>query len=218
VQTWAFGFHLSAPHVWHEEVGAIIRARLLTGGGHADCYYFRLGASSPTNLDTTTPQILVLAGGQVDGPNLDIVNQDGDSYFLQHFALQTHGAFDAANAMRFALEHQNPLVTGIISNGTVYPEDKHSLLSLSNTNVLLWALKPAEEGITNGIIARVWNLAAGPQRFSLSLAAGIAEAKPTTHVETDLADVRAVGGTLAASAAPSQLRTFRVVPEVRRPK
>ena len=33
-QTWAFGFDLNDPTVWHEEVGAIINARLTTEGGH----------------------------------------------------------------------------------------------------------------------------------------------------------------------------------------
>src|SRR5580693_8415133 len=34
VQTWSFGFNLPSPDLWHEEVGAVIRARLLPDGGH----------------------------------------------------------------------------------------------------------------------------------------------------------------------------------------
>src|SRR5581483_10846093 len=34
VYTWGFGFNLDSPDVWHEEVGAVIRAKLLTQGGH----------------------------------------------------------------------------------------------------------------------------------------------------------------------------------------
>jgi alpha-mannosidase len=33
VQTWNFTFNLDAPDLWHEEVGAVIRAKLLADGG-----------------------------------------------------------------------------------------------------------------------------------------------------------------------------------------
>ena len=32
--TWGFGFELTSPDVWHEEVGAVIRAKLTSNGGH----------------------------------------------------------------------------------------------------------------------------------------------------------------------------------------
>ena len=146
VHAWRFGFELTHPDVWHEEVGAVIRAKLLADGGHyahrcarydwltlnhfadisgdgdvgatlsnADCYYMRLGSSDPESFDTNTPQISALAGGQVDGPSLGIPNQGGDTHFMQRFAVQTHGVYDQVSAMRFALEHQNPLVTGVVT-------------------------------------------------------------------------------------------------------
>ena len=150
--TWAFSFNLDSPDVWHEEVGAVIRARLLAQGGHysprnarydwltlnhfadmsgggvgatlsnADCYFMRLGNSTSSSLDASTPQLSPLVGGQVDGSALGIPNQGGDSHFLQRFALQTHDAFGPAAAMRFAMEHQNPLVTGTVTGGSAYPE------------------------------------------------------------------------------------------------
>jgi alpha-mannosidase len=247
LQSWAFTFGLRAPDVWHEEVGAVIRARLTTEGGHywpthsrldwltlnhfadmsggggvgvtlsnADCAFMKLGASSAadgaTHLDVTTPQLSVLAGGQVDGPNLGIPAQGGDTYFLQRFALETHGRFDPVEAMQFALEHQNPLVVGNVTGGSAYPEKSYSLVKLSDPNVLLWALKPAEEGIDHGIIARVWNVSPAPRSFSLSLAGGLAAAKKTTHIETDLEPANLAAGALSASAAPSQLLTFRLIP------
>src|SRR2546426_11253951 len=107
--------------------------------------------------------------------------------------------------MKFALEHQNALVTDLITGGGALPEKSFSLLKISNPNMLLWALKPAEEGVTNGVIARIWNLSNEPQRFTLVLATGLASAKQATHIETDLGDAPVVEGTLSASAAPSQL-------------
>src|SRR5262249_51485623 len=34
VSTWTFAFNFDSPDVWHEEVGAVIRAKLLADGGH----------------------------------------------------------------------------------------------------------------------------------------------------------------------------------------
>ena len=88
--------------------------------------------------------------------------------------------------MKFALEHQNPLVTDWIRGGGTLPNSTYSLLSISNPDVLLWALKPAEDGASKRLISGVWNLSAKPQEYSLTLATGIAGATKTTHIETDL--------------------------------
>ncbi len=242
VQQWRFGFEITAPDVWHEEVGAVIRAKLLAGGGHysptnarydwltlnhfadisgggvgatlsnADCYFMQLGASTPQTLDTNTPQISPLAGGQVDAP-LGIANQGGDSAFLQRFALQTHDAFDPAAAMRFALEHQNPLVTGAVTGGNAYPESLFSLLTLSNPNVLLWALKPAEDGAAVGLAARVWNLSGAAQSFALTLNGAwfLANAQQTTHLETPLGALPFNRSGFSQSLNAQQLKTFTLL-------
>jgi alpha-mannosidase len=241
--TWAFGFNLTSPDVWHEEVGAIIRARLTTDGGHysptlarydwltlnhfadmsgtgplgitlsnADCYFMRLGNSSPTSLDTATPQISPLVGGQVDGTDLGIPSQGGDSYFLQRFALQTHGAYDPVAAMRFALEHQNPLVTSQVTGGSDYPATSYSLLTISSSagSVLLWALKPCEDSILNGFVARVWNLSNSPVNdFSLTWSPGpILDAGHVTHIETPVEQATLTNGVLTESLSPWQMKTF----------
>ncbi|MGQ0593853.1 MAG: Calx-beta domain-containing protein [Gammaproteobacteria bacterium] len=245
VQTWAFGFDLDTPDVHHEEVGAILRARLASQGGHysdrnaryswltlnhfadmsegpagpgvtlssADLSFMRLGASSNSVLDTSTPQISVLAGGQVDGSRLGIPNQGGDSNFLQRFALRSHGGYDAVSAMRFALEHQNPLVTEVVTGGSAYPADRYSFLSISDPDVLLWSLKPAEEGIDQGMVVRLWNL--GPDAtFSVSLDPPIAAAERTTHIETPLAAATILADGFRGAAAARQLVTYRLGTQV----
>src|SRR5439155_13714489 len=140
------------------------------------------------------------------------LNQAGDSYVLQRFALQPHAAYDQPAAMRFALEHQNPLVTGTISGGSVYPETSYSFLSISDPNVLLWSLKPAEEGIGQGVIARVWNVASTSSTFQLSLNEAIASAKNVTHIETDKNDASVSGGSVTSPIAQQQLLSFRLFP------
>lgn len=103
--TWSFSFKVDNPDIWHEEVGAVIRAKLLGDGGHysarnarddwltlnhyadvsnqgagltlsnADCSFMRLGRSTLKELDASTSQLSVLAGGDVSGAALKITNQ-----------------------------------------------------------------------------------------------------------------------------------------------
>jgi alpha-mannosidase len=166
-------------------------------------------------LDTGTPQISPLVGGQVDADlGLGIPNQGDDTHFMQRFALQTHDTYGPAAAMRFALEHQNPLVTAVITGGSAYPETSYSLLSISDPNVLLWALKPADDGIAQGVIARLWNLSDSQASFSLSFSPpfSITSAKRTTHIETPLGDATVTDDALHASLAGHQMSTFLVKP------
>lgn len=240
--TWSFSFEINSPDVWHEEVGAVIRAKLLANGGHysprnsrydwltmnhfanvsgggvgvtvsnADAYYFNLGNSSHGILDTATPQFNVLAGGQVDGTELGIQNQGFDSQFMQRFALQTHGAFNQTAAMKFSLEHQNPFVTSEIplNSAPNYPAGNYSFLTISDPNILLWALKIAEDGTGNGLVTRVWNQSNAGLGYSLSLAPEIITAKRTSHIETDIANATVAGGDLMASLNGNQIQTHRL--------
>lgn len=242
LKTWSYSFNISSPDMWHEEVGAVIRGKLLASGGHYsprnarydwltmnhfadmtdaagsfgvtlsnwDDQFMRLGNSDREVLDTTTPQINVLAGGQIDGPTLGILNQGGDRYFMQRFALWTHGAYDQTASMKLALEHQNPFATGMIDGLGVqarpYPAGSFSFLSVSNPNVLLWALKPAEDGIGRGLVARVWNHG-NAGTYSMSLAQPITSAERLTHIETTIAPAAISAGSLNATINQQQIQT-----------
>lgn len=241
VYTWGYSFNLDNPDTWHEEVGAVIRAKQIAQGGHyadrgarldwqtlnhfadmtgnnntgvtlsnADCYFMRIGNSDVLTLDTNTPQLSPLVGGQVDGAYLGIPNQNGDAKFLQRFALRTHSEYDGTAAMRFALEHQNPFVTHIITGGSGYPETTYSLVNIADPNVLLWSIKPAEEGIGQGIIARVYNVANQATNASLQLANPITNANRTSHIETNLENAALNDGVLPLALTPQQYQTFRL--------
>ena len=181
-----------------------------------DLAFARLGHSTDAKLDTATPQINVLAGGQVDGPGLGIRGQNGATHFLQRFALRAHGAYDQVAAMKFALEHQNPLQTApVISKSEIgpFPAESYSLLTVSNPAVLLWAVKPAEEGIAQGIIARLWNLSDEPTAATLTLTPGLASAWQTTHIETNLEPIALTTAlALPANFSRQQLQSFRLNP------
>lgn len=244
VRYWSFGFALAKPRVYTEEVGAInLNRRKADGGDYADSHarydhitlnhfadisdgagvtlsnadlaFAKLGRSTVTALDTATPQINVLAGGQVDGPALGIRGQNGATRFVQRFALRAHGRYDQPAAMRFALEHQNRLVTGpvISKEGGSYDAASYSLLRVNDPDVLLWALKPAEEGIAAGIVARVWNMAPAPAQAQLSLRGGAASAQRTTHIETDLEAVTpGADGSIGMRLNREQMQTYRLQP------
>ncbi|NUQ86461.1 MAG: glycoside hydrolase [Anaerolineales bacterium] len=240
--TWGFGFALQNPNVHHEEVGAILLARLTSDGGHysprnarydwltlnhfvdisgegagvtlsnADCYFMKVGNSTVERLDTSTPQISVLIGGNDLNGGGVLGDQGGDERFLQRFALRPHSGYDPVSAMKFALEHQNPLTTGRVQGGGDYPEASFSLLSQANPNVLLWALKPAEDGLESGLVARVWNLSAQAESHSISFDGGIAEALALTHIETPTGIADVEDGRLADLLNPQQLKTYALFP------
>ena len=180
---------------------------------NADCSFVRIGHSTTSSLDTVTPQLSFLAGGRIDNLGRG-VQQGGDKYFLQRFALIAHGAYNATTAMQFALEHQNPLTTAVISGptGSPYPATSYSFLSISNPNALLWSLKPAEEGIAKGIIARVWNQGAAssasigvPGRIG-----GVLSAMQSTHIETDLNALPVSAGAVTVPMNQKQIVTVRL--------
>ena len=179
---------------------------------NADCAS-RLGRSTPTTLDIVTPQINVLAGGQVDGPRLGITGQNGTDRFLQRFALLPHAAYDPVAAMRFAVEYQNRFVTGPVGGtpSSPYPAECYSLLTVDDPAVLLWTLKPHEDGIANGVVARVWNVSDTTVTSTLSLTPGLAAAVSATHIETDLKQLPVTGNRVAVALAPCQLQTLRLV-------
>jgi alpha-mannosidase len=115
--------------------------------------------------------------------------------------------------MRLAQEHQNPFITGKVTGGSAYPPGQFSLLTISNANVLLSALKPAEAGIASGIVARVWNLSNSPLSCTLSLSGNaIASAQRLTHVERPLAPLPVAGGAVSDSLAAQQLKTYALIP------
>lgn len=154
-----------------------------------------------------------MAGGQIDGRSLGIQDQHGETRFRYSFALTTHqSASDPVAAMRFSLEHQNPLVTGVVAGtAPAYPAASYSFLTLNDPGVPLWSLKPAEEGINRGVIARCWNLKAAPATPLLTTKAPIGRAGKTSHLETDGDELQPINGRLNLIFSPQQLNTYRLL-------
>lgn len=217
IRTWDFNINLDSALLRHEEIGAVLKARLAGNGGQyspraarydwltlnhfadlsaggtgltissPDLSFLRRGSSTTSFLDTQTPQVSILAGGQVDGAALGIPNQGGDNYFLERFGLETHGDFDAVEAMRFALEHQNPLEAGEVTGGTKYPAASFSLFSSTAPGVFVWSVKPAEDTAQGGIVVRLWNQTPDETTFGLQFDTyEILDAHRTSLIETPL--------------------------------
>jgi alpha-mannosidase len=111
--------------------------------------------------------------------------------------------------MKFALEHQNPLVTGAVTGGSSLPEEAYSLLALDPPEVLLWSLKPAEDGWGEGIIARLWNQSDQPVHFSLKVSGvRVEQARVLTHIETPLRPAILQEGILTERLSANQIGTF----------
>jgi len=185
---------------------------------NADCAFFRVGESTPERLDARSPNLAVLAGGQVDGDKLGIRSQGGDAYFLQRFALLPHGPYSQLAAMKAALEQQNPFVVGAVTGGaeSPYPPERFSLVEISAPEALLWALKPAEEGIGAGVIARIWNQSDAPMQATLTLRAPgwtTSDARRCTHLETDLEGLKPEAGAVPVAMNRQGMATVRLIRE-----
>jgi alpha-mannosidase len=99
--------------------------------------------------------------------------------------------------MKFSLEHQNPLIAGSVT-GTRDGYGSHfSLLTVSDPDVLLWSIKPSEEGIENGLITRFWNFKNEPVSPVIKLNTSIEKAWETTHIETNKKELIPADGALS---------------------
>lgn len=240
--TWTSRFNVTGGAWRHEEVGMIARAAYQSAGGDyadqnartdyltfnhfadlsdaargitlssRDSQFFQLGSSTPEFLDASSTTIRAVVGMQVDGAGLGIANQAGDTQFLNRFGFRSHGVWDPAAAMRFALEHQNPLVATRVTGNAAAPlaEANATFLDTGSPDILLWALKPAEEA-GQGFIARVWNLADQSRALALTLPGRtLGGAQVTTHVETPLRWASVSGNSVSAALARQEMSTFRL--------
>jgi alpha-mannosidase len=241
-QEWTSGFNLAGGTWRHEEVGMIATAkRQSDGGDYSDqnartdwltlnhftdlsqsdrgvtvssweSPFFRLGASTPTTLDAGSTRMQALVGMHED-PEIGIPNQGGDAAFMDRFALRTHGVWNAPAAMRFALEHQNPLVAGAVTGvpNAPLPEEGYSMLNVSDPDVLLWALKPAQDGGALDLVARAWNLGSINKTVRLHpVNERLSGAREVTHIEQDKGAVAWLPTQMTDDIGSQQIKSWRL--------
>ena len=245
----------------HEEVGAILRAETEADGGHyagrnarydwltaghhvnlsdktaqvtvsnLDCCFFKFGDSSPRSLDTKHSRVRFLIGGQIDGANLGIRSQNGDTSFVQRFSVGVNPVDkNVRHPMEWALERTNPLVAIALPTNSTQKSKRSGnplepLVEVSQreqdlpNSVMLWALKPAEDygsSDTGKIVLRLWNVANEP-RDALVKVNGLKNVQAVTHIETPFDPARMVnedkvevvpGEQLSVKLSGQQMRTF----------
>lgn len=178
-----------------------------------DSQFFRAGRSDVATLDTATPSVFAVVGMQVDGRHLGIPDQGYDTRFVADFSLRAHTGYDAAEAMRFGLDDHTPLSATRVSGDAAapLPADRWGLLHVESPDAVLFALKPAETGIADGVMARVWHLGDADGRVTLRPDAwALGGARHASHVEVDAAAAALVGGALVDTLPRQALRSYRL--------
>ena len=115
--------------------------------------------------------------------------------------------------MRFALEHQNPLIATLATGGDAAPlsASSGSLVVVSDPDVLVWTLKPAEDGASAGLVVRLWNMGDSTP-FTLAIPGRtITQATRTSHVETPIEAATVSDGKLTGSIGAQHMLTFAIV-------
>ena len=239
--TYAFSFNLDNPVIRTEEAGAIVDVRQQSQGGdyaddicrldwvamnhfadissgdcgvvlsNRDALFMKTGHSTVDSLDMTTPQINVLVGGKVNSW-LGIEYQDGDDCFHNNFSLLSYDdGYDPERAMKFSLEHQNPLVVGRTASGGSMPAE-YSLIDIEGDGIVPWCVKPCEDGIEKGLVVRAWNVSDIDASCKVSSGnARIKSAKTATHIEVPKDDVKVRNGKFEYDFGHNSLETFLVL-------
>jgi len=115
--------------------------------------------------------------------------------------------------MKSALEFQQPLIAGMITGdrNAPLPANNFTFVKTPGPGIILWALKPAEEGVkSNGIIARVWNLNDFFSKSTLKFNQNVSSASEATHVEVDLKPIAFKKNMVFIDAGSQQMKTFRI--------
>lgn len=147
IRTWSYSFaNTPTTEIWHEETGAVIKAKLTTNGGHYSNTNARYDWSSLNHFasvnETANGYGVTLSNNDCyfmkvgnstvttldeNSSQLNILtggkaggigyeNQGGDTEFDQRFSITTHAAYNTPAEMKKALEHQNGLVTDTVTS------------------------------------------------------------------------------------------------------
>jgi alpha-mannosidase len=147
IRTWSYSFtNTPTTEIWHEETGAVIKAKLTTNGGDYSNANARYDWSSLNHfasvnetangygvtvsnndcyfmkIGNSTVTALDETSSQLNIlaggriGGLGYESQGGDAEFNQRFSITTHAAYSAPAEMKKALEHQNGLVTDTVTS------------------------------------------------------------------------------------------------------
>ncbi len=244
-----FNLNLVNPDIRFEEIGAIARPGLEAQGGdflpgtradfmtlnhfasfatpsyaitlsNWDAFAMKIGNSTVRRFDLPASAVSVLAVG--NPARSEIVDQGGDAYFRNRFALRGEsGVYSGSAALRSSLAHQNPLRTVVLARNQEdrpFKLAKDSFVSVHPENVIVTAFKPHEDP-NSGLVVRLWELDGVATPFTLDAArlAPVA-AFDTSLIETDIGMASFAAGQVTDSIGANEMKTYRfVVPPLGNP-
>jgi alpha-mannosidase len=182
----------------------------------ADSFAIQFGhrttTEDPQALDASAT-VLALAMGNIYDANEAIRDQAGVEQLVFRFSLRGHvGGFDAATAVRFGWEGNNPLEVTALTGGQggVLPAFAHSFAAVEPETAILAGMKVAEE---EGLIARIWECAGSGDAANvrLSIPYSPSGAVLTDHLERDREQLDIQDGLVKLPLRPRGLSTTRFI-------
>jgi alpha-mannosidase len=136
----------------------------------------------------------------------------GAKKFNYHFSIMPHaGGFNSVQSMKMALAHQNPLTSGLVTGSSGSNKQlSFSLLNTTDPNLILWSVKPAEEGIKDGYITRFWNLKNEPVNDVINFFRPIKTAFKISSIETNQEEIKSNDQSLEMNFNNNQIQSFRL--------
>ena len=147
-------------------------------------------------------------GGGFEGQGSDSGLELDQTRTLQYALVPHEGNWRAAGSCRAGLEFNNPLIVRKSSPHSGTLSDHWGLLDVSPSNVLLSALKLANDG---AVVIRVYEAAGEPVTgAAITLHADVLSAQEANLMEDPIAKLEMAKDTLQFDLHPFQIRTFKV--------
>ena len=145
-------------------------------------------------------------GGYEPGVSSDLGLELGAKRTFDYALVPHEGDWRAAEIYRAGWEFNNPLAVRKVSSHAGSLPKRWGLLSVSQRDVVVSALKPGRGG---SVVLRVYEAAGRPSSgVKIKLNAGIASAREVSLVEDNGAELQVVDDTLQFDLGPYQIKTF----------
>jgi alpha-mannosidase len=248
LNTYRFHAGLDGADIRFEEVGAIARPGYVSEGGdflqgtrasrmtlnhfvsfvgdpgslvisNWDAFAMQVNDSTDATFDLTGDAVRVVVTEQTPGAGTS--DQGGDRHFRNRFAISgSTEPTDPAQAMRFALAHQNPLHPVRLQPNTTGPLTEPVLepLSLDLGESVVIAFKPAEDAGA-GYVIRFWELGSNSSTVTIGGSAlDPVAAWRTTLIETDVESLIPEDDGVTVSLDANEIGAVRLVPRLESPR
>ena len=236
---WTYNFNVENPEIWHEEVGAVVKAKYETEGGHyanemsrvdhlslnhfvdvsnaqggvtlsdLDCLFMKVGKSEPQKLDQNSSEINVLAGGQIDA-NFNLGIINQAGDSLFHQHLALF-PHSTAYSQTSAMKNALEHQNPFVAGVVKGGNDlPEKQFSFLQTDNQDLLIWALKPGEESGLAVRFWNMSNKPVEAKLSFTKQLKSAKEATHVETPVMDMTPNDNSLIIKQKQQQMKTFLV--------